>query len=82
MAHPEGGGHPVLGAEGIHEHRHVEALDALEQQRHVAVGRALRDAVGDLGDLQIARDGRRHPLEPPVLLEMVDELAEVGEAHS
>jgi hypothetical protein len=82
VAHAEGGRHAVFRAEGVHEHGHVEALDALEQQRHVTVGGALRDAVGDLGDLQIARDGRFYPLEPPVLLKMVDELAEVGEAHS
>ena len=82
MAHAERGAHAVLRAERVDEHRHVEALDTLEQQRHVALGGALRHAVRDLGDLQVARDGRRHPPEPPVLLEVVDELAEVGEAHS
>ena len=53
MAHAEGGRHAVLRAERVHEHGHVEAVDALEQEGHVAVGRALRHAVGDLGDLQI-----------------------------
>ena len=82
MADAERGGYAVLRAERVHEHRHVEAVDALEQQRHVAVGRAFRDAIGDLGDFEIARDGRRDPPQPSVLLEVVDELAEVGEAHS
>ncbi len=82
VAHAECRGDAVLRAERVHEHGHVEALDALEQEGHVAVGSAFRDAVGDLGDLEIARDRRRHPPQPSVLLEMVDELAEVGEAHS
>ena len=82
VAHAERGRHAVLRAERVDEHGHVEAVDALEEQRHVAIARAFGDAVGDLGDLQIPRDRGGHPPEPPVPLEMVDELAEVGEAHS
>src|SRR5207247_9521075 len=80
LAHAERGGHAVLRAEGVHENGPIEAFHALEQQGHVPLGRALRHAVGDLGDLEIARDGDRHPPKPPVLLEVADEVAEVGEA--
>jgi hypothetical protein len=77
----ERGGHALARAERIDEQRHVEALHVLEEQGHVASARALGDTVGDLGDLQIARDRRAHPLEPALLLEVGDELAEIGEGQ-
>jgi hypothetical protein len=61
VAQAEGGAHPVLRAERVHEHGHVEVLDALEQQGHVLLGRAFRHAVGNLGNLEVARDGDRDP---------------------
>src|SRR5207253_529929 len=65
------------------EHRHVGALNALEEERHVPLARPLRDAIGDLRDLEVARDGDGHPAEAPGLLEAGDELPEVAErAHS
>ena len=74
---------PVGRAEGVDEHRHVGALDALEEERHVPLARPLRDAIGDLRDLEVARDGDGHPAEAPGLLEAGDELPEVAErAHS
>ena len=79
--HPEGRCHAPGGAEGIDEHGHAEALDVLEEESLIAVGGALGDAVRDLGDLEIARDGGAHPLELPVLLEVGDEGAEVVEGH-
>ena len=74
---------PVGRAEGVDEYRHVGALDALEEERQVPVGRALRDAIGDLGDLEVARDRDGHAAETPGLLEAGDELPEIAErAHS
>jgi hypothetical protein len=81
MAHAERGGHAIGRAEGVDEHRHLGALHVLEEQRQVAAARALGHAVGDLGDLQIARDRRAHALEGALFLEVGDELAEVGERH-
>ena len=46
------------------------------------VGGPLRHAVGDLGDLEVARDGRGHAAELAALLEVRDELAEIGEGHA
>ena len=79
---PERGRHPLGRAEGVDEHRRVEALHALEQQGLVSLRRALRDAVGDLGDLQVAGDAGAHALEVPDLLQVSDELAEVLEGHA
>src|SRR3989441_12164053 len=69
MADAERYRQPVGRAEGVDEHRHVEALDALEEERHVPLAWALRDAIGDLRDLEVARDGDGHPAEAPGLLE-------------
>jgi len=83
LADAERQGHPVRRPERVDEHRHVEALDALEEERHVLRGRALRDAVGDLGDLEVARDRHGHAAQAPRLLEASDERLEVaGHAHS
>jgi hypothetical protein len=77
----ERGGHALARAERVDEDGRVEALHVLEEQGHVASAPALRHAVGDLGDLQVTRDRRAHPLEPALLLEVGDELAEIGEGH-
>jgi hypothetical protein len=73
--------HPLGRAEGVDEHRGVEALHALEQQGLVSLRRAFRDAIGDLGDLQVAGDAGAHALEVTGLLEVSDELAKVVEGH-
>jgi hypothetical protein len=52
-----------------------------EEERLIPVGRALRDAVRDLGYLEITRDGGADAPEPPVLLEVADEGAEIFEGH-
>src|SRR5262249_36738158 len=54
MGHSERRRHAVVGAEHVDEHGHVEALDPLEQEGHVAIAGALGDAIGDLRDLEIA----------------------------
>jgi hypothetical protein len=77
----EGGGHARGGAEGIDENGDAKALDVLEEEGDIVAGRTLGDPVGDLGDLQIARDGSGHASELPPLVQMRDELAEVGERH-
>ena len=51
--HLQGPCHAVGGAERVDEHGHVVALDAFEEQRDITIGGALRDAVHDLGDLEI-----------------------------
>ncbi len=79
--HPEGRRHARGRAEGIDQHRHIEALDIFEEERLIAVGRAFADAVRDLGDLEIARDGGADAPELPVLLEVTDEGAEILEGH-
>ena len=74
--------HALRRAEGVDEHGRVEPLDVLEQERLVQLRRALRDAVGDLGDLEVAGDAGAHPLELSRLVEVCDELAEVVEGHA
>ena len=59
--------HALRGAERIDEDRGGEALHVLEEERHVLAGGALRDAIGDLGDLEIARDRRGHSTSWPRL---------------
>ena len=51
--------HALGRAEGVDEHRHVEALDFSNRRAWLLLGRALRDAVRDLGDLEVAGDARR-----------------------
>jgi len=46
------------------------------------VARALGDAVGDLGDLEIARNGRSDAAQLTARFEVSDQVAEVGEAHT
>ena len=65
----ERAGHALRRAEGVDEHRHLEAVDLLEEEGDVLGGRALRDAVDDLADLEIARDTHGDALELPSLLE-------------
>src|SRR5262245_7648641 len=74
--------HALVRPKCIDQNRHVEALDALEQEGHVAAARALGDAVGDLGDLEIAGNGRGDAAQLPARFEVSDEVAEVGEAHT
>ena len=78
---PEGGRHAPGGAEGVDQDGHAEAADALEEEGDIAIGRPLRDAIGDLGDLQIARHGGGDPHDLPVLVQVGDELAKIGEGH-
>ena len=52
--HLQGPCHAVGGAERVDEHGHVVALDAFEEDCDITIGGALRDAVHDLGDLEIA----------------------------
>jgi hypothetical protein len=68
--------HAVRRAERVHQHGHVVAVDALEEQRHVAIGRALRHAVDDLGDLEVARDRDRDAAQAVSLLQQRHELRE------
>ena len=73
--------HALGRAEGVDEHRRREPLHVLEEQRQVLLGGSLRDAVGDLGDLEVARDRCRHAAKLTALVEVRDELPEVGEGH-
>ena len=81
LAHSQRGGHAIGRAEGVDEHGHLGALHVLEEQGQVSAARALGHAVGDLGDLQIARDRRAHAPERALLLQVGDELAKVRERH-
>src|SRR6266481_6535391 len=77
-------GDPLDGAEEIDQHRHFIAAaglarDVLEQRRGSAVVDQPRL---DLGYLQIWRDPRRHPRQPPSRLEPVDEVAQAGIRHA
>ncbi len=67
--------HALVAAERIHEHGHVVALHVLEEQRLVPLARALRHAVRDLRDLEIAVHRLLDVAEPAALLERRDELA-------
>ena len=51
--HAERPRHPLGRAEGVDDHRHLGAVDALEEERDVGITRCLRHTVGDLGDLEI-----------------------------
>ncbi len=73
--------HAVRAAEGVDEHRHLEALHVLEEERDVGLAPGLRHAVDDLGDLEVARDGRSHAAQVAATLEVRDELAQVAEGH-
>ncbi len=66
--------HPPLGAELVDQHRHVAARHVREEQRRAT---ALGHAVGDLGDLEVGVDARRHAREVPVALEPRDPVAQV-----
>jgi len=61
--------------------RVANTLLRLEQQGEVAVGGALRHAIDDLADLEIARDGRADAAEAVALFQQRHELREVAERH-
>ena len=65
-------------AEEIAEHRNPMALRPLEQQRRPA---GLQDAVADLGHLEPRVDLDRDALQLAALLELREEVAEVGVFH-
>src|SRR5439155_25149823 len=71
----------LRGAERVDENRRREALDPLEQKRAVLARRALRHAIGDLGDLELAPDGHADSPQLVALLEEGEELAEVLKGH-
>ena len=66
--------HPLRRAEQIAQHRHVVALDVLEQN-----GRAARfqGAVADFGHFQTGIDFHGNPLELPALFQQSDEIPQV-----
>ena len=63
------------GAEEIAEHRDVEALGPLEQQRRPA---EVERAAADLRHLELRADLRADVLQKVALLELGEEVAEVG----
>jgi len=74
--------HALGRAEGVDEHRRRKPLHVFEEQGHVLLGGPLRDAIGDLGDLEVARDRCRHAAKLTALVEVCDELPEIGEGHA
>jgi hypothetical protein len=75
------GRHPLGRAERIDQDRNAEPTDVLEEQGDVLITGRLRDAVRDLGDLQVSRHRDAHAPELSVLLQIGDELTEIGEGH-
>ena len=70
--------HALLAAEEVDDHGDVVAAHVLEEQRRAA---RLADTVGDLGDLQLAGDGRADALKLSALLQQRDELAQIRKRH-
>ena len=67
--------HALHAAESVHEHRHVVALDILEEQSDVLLALHLGNAVGDLRDLQLGIDLRLDAAQKPARLQLFHELA-------
>src|SRR4029450_3194574 len=70
--------HALLAAEEVDHHGDVVAAHVLEEQRR---SNPLDHAVGDLGDLQLAGDGRADALQLPALFQQREKLAQVRKRH-
>ena len=77
LLNAEGHGHALIAAEGIHEDRHLGALDVLEEQCDILLALHLGHAVRDLCDLELRVYLCLDALQEALALEVLDEFAQI-----